>query len=198
MLRLEAAVFADGVQFMRLNMHSNMRKSLSAFAIKAFISLFLVAFSSAYAAGLGKLTVLSSLGQPLRAEIELNSVSKDEAGTIVVKLASYDAYRQANLEFNSVLQSLRFSVEKRGERAFVRVTSSQALNEPFVGMLLELRSSAGNLTREYTFLLDPAETRGSTSAIAAAPVPVPSSDAAASEASDGDKPVQPVKDKKAA
>ena len=33
---------------------------------------------NAYAAGLGKLTVSSGLGQPLRAEIELLSIQKDE------------------------------------------------------------------------------------------------------------------------
>jgi len=152
-----------------------MRNSFSSFAFKAFASvfaLFVLTLSSVHAAGLGKLTVLSSLGQPLRAEIELTSVAPDEVGTIVVKLASHDAYRKANLEFNPVLQSLRFSVEKRGARQIVRLTSAQALNEPFVGMLLELNSSSGRLTREYTFLLDPADFNKSKPALAAAPYSV--------------------------
>ena len=46
----------------------------------------------AQAAGLGKLALLSSLGQPLSAEIELVSVQKDEAGSLAVRLASPDAY----------------------------------------------------------------------------------------------------------
>lgn len=159
---------------MRSKMHTNMRKSFSGFAFKALTSifaLFVLTLASAHAAGLGKLTVLSSLGQPLRAEIELTSVATNEVGTIVIKVASHDAYRKANLEFNPVLQSLRFSVEKRGARQIVRLTSAQALNEPFVGMLLELNSSSGRLTREYTFLLDPAELRTSTPAIAASRTP---------------------------
>ena len=159
---------------MRSKMHTNMRNSYSSFAFKALtyvFALFVLTLSSVHAAGLGKLTVLSSLGQPLRAEIELTSVAVDEMGTIVVKVASHEAYRKANLEFNPVLQSLRFSVEKRGARQIVRLTSAQALNEPFVGMLLELNSSSGRLTREYTFLLDPAELRTSTSAVAAAQTP---------------------------
>ena len=115
--------------------------------------------SAASAAGLGKLTVLSALGQPLRAEIELTSVSNEEAGGLVAKLASPEAYRAANIEFNPALLSLRFNVEQRAGRQFVRITSTQPLNEPFVDLLLELAWDNGRLVREYTFLLDPAELR---------------------------------------
>jgi pilus assembly protein FimV len=114
---------------------------------------------AANAAGLGKLTVLSSLGQALRAEIELTSVSNDEAGNLVAKLAPADAFRVANIEFNPALLSLRFAVEQRSGRQFIKISSSQPVNEPFVDMLLELSWASGRLVREYTFLLDPAELR---------------------------------------
>jgi pilus assembly protein FimV len=156
------------------NMHSNKRPPFGPFNLKT-ISVAVASallFSNAYAAGLGKLTVLSSLGQPLRAEIELTSVSKDEAGTLAAKLASADAFRQANIDYHSALMSLRFAVEQRGERQFIRVTSGQPLNEPFVDMLLELSGPNGRLIREYTFLLDPPDLRTTQSAqIAPAPLP---------------------------
>ncbi|MGZ5202072.1 MAG: FimV/HubP family polar landmark protein [Telluria sp.] len=120
--------------------------------------------SSAQAAGLGKLTVLSALGQPLRAEIELTSVGDDEASGLTAKLASSEAFRVANIEFNPALLSLRFSVEQKSGRQFIRITSTQPLNEPFVDMLLELSWNNGKLVREYTFLLDPAELRNTQSA----------------------------------
>ena len=120
--------------------------------------------SVANAAGLGKLTVLSALGQPLRAEIELTAVSSEEASNLVAKLASPEAYRAANVDFNPALLSLRFAVEQRGGRQFVRITSPQPLNEPFVDLLLELSWDGGRLVREYTFLLDPAELRSTQSA----------------------------------
>lgn len=154
-------------------MHSNKKrptfgsfnlKTLSAAVASALL------FSNAYAAGLGKLTVLSALGQPLRAEIELTSVSKDEIGALAAKLASSEAFRQANIDFNASLSTLRFTIEQRGGRQFIRVTSSQPLNEPFVDMLLELSGPNGRLVREYTFLLDPADLRTTQSAqIAPAP-----------------------------
>lgn len=156
-------------------MHSN-KHLFGSFHLKtitAAVASALLFSNASYAAGLGKLTVLSSLGQPLRAEIELNSVSKDEVGALSAKLASPETFRQANIDFNSALTSLHFTVEQRGERQLIRVTSGQALNEPFVDMLLELSSPNGRLVREYTFLLDPADLRTTQSA-QVAPAPVPS------------------------
>src|SRR6185369_17266432 len=98
-------------------------------------------------------------GQPLRAEIELTAVTAEEASELVAKLATPDAFRAANIDFNPALMSLRFEVETRGARQFIRVSSPQPINEPFVDMLLELSWTNGRLVREYTFLLDPTEMR---------------------------------------
>jgi pilus assembly protein FimV len=170
-------------------MHSSHRLPFKSSALKkltAAVASALVLSSAAHAAGLGKLTVLSALGQPLRAEIELTSVSPEEAAGLVAKLASPDAFRTANIEFNPALLSLRFNVEQRGGRQFIRVSSSQPLNEPFVDLLLEVSWNNGRLVREYTFLLDPAELRATQSAqVAAAGTradPAPGGTAAASAA----------------
>lgn len=124
--------------------------------------------SASQAAGLGRLTVLSALGQPLRAEIELTAVGEDEASGLQAKLASPDAFRVANIEFNPALLTLRFAVEQRNGRQFIKISSTQPLNEPFVDLLLELSWNGGKLVREYTFLLDPAELRTTQSAQVAA------------------------------
>ncbi len=134
------------------------------------------------AAGLGRLTVQSALGQPLRAEVEVTSLHREEAGSLSARLAPADAFRQAGLDFNPALSSLRFAVEQRpGGNAVVRITSAQPINEPFVDLLVELNWSAGKFVREYTFLLDPPELRigretvvaGGPSAQAAAPIVAP-------------------------
>ncbi|WP_379679847.1 FimV/HubP family polar landmark protein [Massilia consociata] len=133
-----------------------------AFALKtvtAAVASAVLLSSAASAAGLGKLTVLSALGQPLRAEIELTTTAGEDASSLAVKLASPEAFRTANIEFNPALLSLRFNVEQRAGRQFIRVSSTQPLNEPFVDMLIELSWNNGRLVREYTFLLDPAELR---------------------------------------
>ena len=143
-------------------MHRYIRPNPPAFAVKVITAVVAaITLSGANAAGLGKLTVLSSLGQPLRAEIELTSVSQDEAGSLMAKMASVQAFRNANVEYNPALMSVHFAIEHRGSRQVVRVTSSQPMNEPYLGFLLELTSNKGQIQREYTFLLDPAELRHS-------------------------------------
>jgi pilus assembly protein FimV len=131
--------------------------------------------SLALAAGLGKLSVLSSLGQPLKAEIEIVSLQRGEGDTLGARLAPSDVFRQANVELNPALLSVKFAVQRRaGGQYVMSLTSAQPLNEPFVDMLVELNWANGRLVREYTFLLDPPEYAGPKrlgTAQAAAPAP---------------------------
>lgn len=154
-------------------MHFSHQSPLVASALKsitAAVASAVLLTSAANAAGLGKLTVLSALGQPLRAEIDLTTGAGEDPASMAVKLATPEAFRAANIEFNPALLSLRFAVEERAGRQVIRVSSTQPLNEPFVDMLLELTWNNGRLVREYTFLLDPAEMRATQPAqVAAAP-----------------------------
>ncbi len=126
----------------------------------------------AQAAGLGRLNLLSGLGQPLRAEIELTSVTREDAGTLTARLAPAAAFTQAGIEYGASLASLRFSIQRRPNgQQYVLVTSNQQVNEPFLDMLVELTWASGRLVREYTVLLDPPETRAAQApAETAAPV----------------------------
>ncbi len=127
---------------------------------------------AADAAGLGRLTVQSALGQPLRAEVEITSLSKEESSSLTARLATADAFRQAGLEYSPALSSLRFAVDRRSDgRAFVRISSSQPINEPFVDMLVELNWASGRFVREYTFLLDPPELRVARESVDGRPAP---------------------------
>lgn len=109
-----------------------------------------------HAAGLGKITVLSALGQPLKAELEVTA-TQDEAPSLAVKIAAADAFRQAGIEYSPALATLRFSreIKERSGRRYLEVSTDRPLNEPFIDMLVELSWASGRLVREYTFLLDP-------------------------------------------
>ncbi len=110
----------------------------------------------AHAAGLGKLSVTSALGQPLAAEIELFAADKAELDSLAANLASDQAFRDARVDYAPVLSSLRFAVEKKSNgKAVLKVTSSRPVNDPFIDMLVELNWASGRLVREYTMLLDP-------------------------------------------
>lgn len=141
-------------------MSSNTRTRIRSFGLRIKTLSLAVASAlltiNASAAGLGDLKVHSHLGQPLRAEVELVSGPSDGDAPLTVKLASYDVYQKASIEFNPLLHSLRFTTEQRGDRKVVRITSTQPINEPFVDMLLEVRTNNTSVVREYVFLLDPA------------------------------------------
>jgi len=122
------------------------------------------------AAGLGRLTVQSALGQPLRAEVEVTSLSRDESASLMARLAAPEAFRAAGLEFNPALTGLRFVVDRSNNGApVVRITSSQPINEPFVDLMVELNWASGKFVREYTFLLDPPELRMGRESVAGGP-----------------------------
>ena len=103
-------------------------------ALSLALSLGLTAID-ADAAGLGRLSVQSGLGQPLRAELEVTSVGREEAPTLQVKLAPLSAFRAANLEFNPALTNIRFALDRRQDGTYlVRISSAQAVNEPYLDM----------------------------------------------------------------
>ena len=108
------------------------------------------------AAGLGRLNVLSALGQPLVAEIELVSVTRDELGSISARLAHPDTYRLANLQYSPALTGARLTIERRANgQHYIKLISTRPVTEPFIDLLVELNWAAGRLAREYTALLDP-------------------------------------------
>lgn len=116
----------------------------------------LLGVSGANAAGLGKLTVNSLLGQILNAEIDLVSVQPGELESLTARVAPPEAFRDARIEYSSSLRLLRFSVEKRASgQPYLKVTSIAPVNEPFVDALIEVSWPQGRIQREYPILLDP-------------------------------------------
>ena len=111
---------------------------------------------SANAAGLGKLSISSALGQPLSAEIELVSLQPGEFESIAARIASPESYGDAKIEYSPLLRQLRFAVERRSDgKPVLKITSITPINEPFLDVLVEMNWPAGRLLREYPILLDP-------------------------------------------
>jgi len=137
--------------------------------VKAWLVALLVALLPcvAGAAGLGRLSVLTSIGQALVAEIDL-SATREELGSLSARLALPDAYQRANLQYNVALTGARLTVETRPNgQSYLRLVTTRPVTEPFIDVLVELMWSSGRLSREYTALLDPP---GIPPALPAAPV----------------------------
>ena len=101
----------------------------------------------------------SSLGEVLRAEIEVTSLTPEEQASLRIRVAPPESYRAANVDYNPVLPSTRATFEKRADgRLFVRLVSDRGVQEPFVDVILEISWATGRLVREYTLLFDPPAT----------------------------------------
>ncbi len=127
------------------------------FKVKGWLVALLIALLPcvAGAAGMGRINILSTIGQPLMAEIEL-SVSKEELSSLDARLALPDAYQQANLQYNVALTGARVTIEKRPNGTpYLRIVSTRPVTEPYIDVLVHLTWAAGRLSREYTALLDP-------------------------------------------
>jgi pilus assembly protein FimV len=120
------------------------------------------------ALGLGKLRVLSALNEPLNAEIELTSVTDRELKGLNVTLAPADAYESAGVERMPYLSKIKFIVSKRGEgQYFLKLSSAEPLDEPFLHLLLQVEWPGTRLVREYTALIDlPTQVAGAPATVA--------------------------------
>jgi pilus assembly protein FimV len=128
--------------------------------------------SQAAALGLGRLSVQSALGETLKAEIDVTSMSAEEASTLKLRVAPPDAYRAAGVEYNAVLASSQVQVSKRADgRSVLRISSDRAVLEPFVEVIIEATWASGRLVREYTMLFDPPSARAAQAPAAPSPAP---------------------------
>ena len=143
------------------------------FALRAVaLAALTLAATGSWAFGLGRMSVQSALGENLRAEIDVTSITPEEASSLRVRVAPPDAYRAAGVEYGAVLPGTQVSLARRPDgRAYLRVVSDRVVMEPFVDVILELTWASGRLVREYTMLLDPPTARAA-AAPAAAPAPV--------------------------
>ncbi len=118
--------------------------------------------TGAQALALGQARVLSSLGEPLRAEVEITQISDEEASSLKVGIAAASAFRAAGVDFNSALANTQTSLARRSDgRWFIRVQSERPVNEPFVDLILESTWATGRIVRDYTLLIDPPAARQS-------------------------------------
>ena len=116
----------------------------------------------ANALALGRIKVMSTLGEPLRAEIDIPEISAAEAESLRASPASPETFRAAGLEFDSVISTVRVAVQRRANgRPFLRLSSSRAVSDPFMDLIIDVTSSSGQISRDFTMLFDPQGGRGS-------------------------------------
>jgi pilus assembly protein FimV len=125
----------------------------------------------AMALDLGRLQILSAIGEPLRAEIEVAQASTDELRTLRAQLASPGAFAQAGMEFNPALNGVTASLQTRANGApFIVLNGRAPIQENFIDLILETQSSSGKLIKNYALLLNSVSDQ-----VTSAPIPSPPS-----------------------
>lgn len=129
----------------------------------------------AHALSLGRIKVLSALGEPLLAEVDVSTISAEESATLQASIAPPAAFRAAGLEYNPALQDLRITLQQRPDgRAVLRLSSERRATTPFVDVILQVSWASGRAVRDYTILLDPpAQRQAAPGSVTAPQVPLP-------------------------
>ena len=121
-----------------------------------------VASLQAHALALGRITVQSALGEPLRGEIDITNISAEESSSLKIGIASPEKFKAAGLEYPSTATGLVIRLLQRADgKSYLRLSSNRAITEPFVDLIVEANWASGRLTRDYTMLFDPPSLRAS-------------------------------------
>jgi pilus assembly protein FimV len=134
------------------NVHKSKINKISLAVCLAFMPIY------GLAAGLGKLNINSGLGEPLKAEIELLSVTPDELSTLSAAVASEEAYAVQGIPRLGIHNNIKVELIKNADGSpALRLRSLQPIVDPYLDMLIQVDWASGRLLREYTILLDPPE-----------------------------------------
>jgi len=126
-------------------------------AVSFLLTTLLLTALPAAAAGLGKMTIHSTLGQPLNAEIEITSLQPKEFESLTMRVASAELYQERGATHHSLVRQIRLTPVKRDDgSAFMRVSSHSPVNEPSLDVLIEFTWPNGRLVQKFPVLLDPA------------------------------------------
>ncbi len=133
-------------------MHKSKLKQISLAVCLALVPVY------AFAAGLGKLNVNSGLGEPLKAEIELLSLSPDELASLSATVAPEETYAIQGIPRLSIHNNIKVELAKAADGSpILKLNSVQPVSDPYLDMLIQVDWASGRLLREYTILLDPPE-----------------------------------------
>jgi len=152
------------------------RWKLSALAAAALVTVSLTA-TDAWALTLGRLSVQSGLGEPLRAQVELPQITAAEADSLRASIASPAVFRTQGMEYTAAASQFSLQLQRRPDgSAVLQVSSAQPVTDAFVDLVIDATWSAGQVVRSYTLLLEaPAGSQSApaTNAPQIAPAPAP-------------------------
>ncbi|MBR2515235.1 MAG: hypothetical protein IKE45_14715 [Halomonas sp.] len=111
--------------------------------------------SLALAVGLGPASVNSPLDAPLNATVPVLDANQYALEDLRVAVADEAAFTALGLEWTPLASSLRAQVREQPDGRQVVLSSSQAVDEPWLDVLLTVSSPEGETSQAFTLLFDP-------------------------------------------
>jgi len=122
---------------------------------RTFLLVALSFSSTAYAVTLGQSRVISFLGQPLEAEIDLIGLEPDQQEDLNLRIANDSHFERLGVLRTEFLDALTFDVVQSDGRWMVRVRTRKPVSEPYLDFPLQASWAGGQLIKRYTLLLEP-------------------------------------------
>lgn len=120
--------------------------------------------SLALAVGLGPASVNSPLDAPLNATVPVLDASQYALDDLRVAVADEAAFTALGLEWTPLVSSLRAQLREKDDGHQVVLSSSQAVEEPWLDVLLTISSPEGETSQAFTLLFDPVDMLNASSA----------------------------------
>ncbi|MCE3273677.1 MAG: hypothetical protein K0S57_4074 [Ramlibacter sp.] len=128
---------------------------LSTLALAAAVT-FGFASPDALALALGRVTVQSALGEPLRAEIDVPQITPEEVSSLRANIAEPPVFRDKGLDYSQALAGVTITLQRRPNGSyFLQLASDRPVNDPFVDVILDATWQSGRVQRDFTMLFDP-------------------------------------------
>jgi pilus assembly protein FimV len=108
-----------------------------------------------WALGMGGIELSSGLNQPFDAKIPIVGAKQGELADASAGLAEKSVFDRAGLTRPYTLTTLKFQVVATGdESGYIHITSRDAMREPALEFIVEMKWGNGSLQREYSVLLE--------------------------------------------
>ena len=104
----------------------------------------------ASAVTLGPINVLSNLGEPLKAVIEVLDLQGEQ--NLTVSLAPADEFSKAGNTRSILMQSLKLGIVQQGRKSMITLTTDKPLDQPIYGLLLEFSANGESKIAEFAVL----------------------------------------------
>ena len=114
------------------------------------LSLALTLPSLVGAVTLGPINVLSNLGEPLKAVIEVLDLQGEQ--NLTVALAPADEFSKAGNTRSILMQSLKLGIVQQGRKSIITLTTDKPLDQPIYGLLLEFSANGESKIAEFAVL----------------------------------------------